>query len=1539
MNQSLPGLFYSAGLDVANFENDILQIESNIDHLGLTATDVFNRKIAQSLAKSIDPSITKRDLDVLVANMSKFGADVEKEFKKAFGAVGAKEAFLPFESELKRINRQAVESLYFKAGIDTSKLSKNVDVVLADIHKLGETGKKVFLQDLGRSLARSIDPNSTKADVRAIEAQLKGLSKTAHTEFSKTFSKQSAQSIFSPFEKEANTFAGRLKKTLVGSFSIESLALGGAAALGVGQLIDVFGRGISASQKFATEFEYAVARVRSIAGKDFSEFQITKDLERIAKQVPQDLITLSNGLFNLITNGIRNVSDATKVLEIAAKTATASGTQADVISRGITKTINAFNFSIDQAQRISDNFFKTVDYGSLTMESYVNAIGDVAPEAAMAGVSLEQLSASMAFLSKTLTADEAATALRSLLLQIQAPGPKAQALAKSLGIDLSKAGLEAAGSLSAFVKQIEQATNGSAKLLFGISGNRRAFRALARMAGETSDTYQTLANEQITLNKISGRSLEAFGEMEKTYQVQSKLLKDSLAVAFKDVGEFVNRVTLPAIIKLNEILSDQLPLEKTIQNLEKIKYSADSISQLQDVLKAQQARKNVEELKDEINDLIATLEQPITTGAGSVFDLFFNAVYGKDLGKKYGSEFAKNIDTAEGLAKAYEELDKQLKLYEEINVRISKKESGGLNDEEYRNLLITRDAFEERITILSKIANYGEELKKQHINESQAITDLARKRAGLLTISEEEALVTQKKAKLENELAQSAEDRKTSLEEFKADLAKSVEDAEKLNRALNNDVELANATNAIAKQATIVRQQAEDKKTMYQLELSKIDEISAKIKKQRDDNIASFTKAFNYNTSEVEKSKATQATKDQELAAEKEIFDVRIRDANALFEEQTKLLAKEKEQTLQNLQLIQFREYQSLDKIFGKKSALAANYAKELSGQVILPALESKGAFELDESGLWNEVTRTFTKLNNEVEFGWDETAQLFALGLHESLSESETGMDKILALVDSRLVSLGRSITSFTDGLSSADPIGIIGSWAQLPGLLFGAKSALDSLFGIKDSEQKKLENERKIAEAEAKAAEKAREFEQSLNELSSTLDDRTISDLNSQYGDLENQIKNITGLSEIWTNDQLSAYKKLIYDISDVDRRIDSLLRSERLSFEQEKELYDLQAQYNSLLLEQQELLDKGLKNLSASEIESLNSLTAQADILQEKLNSLAPDTHNFTKALDKLQFQWEYLDISDPVKKFEMLREELGKLGFTLPESINDLKDWTDDIFRAVSEKSGSELRDYLLSTVGSLEADEIEDFILKLKEFTDGVAEQTGKLVDVYDELFSNLQLEFDLFDIDDPLKKLEKIREDLQDQFGALIPVLSNDIDAFIREGFRAVQGGASAVQDLLENLNLEELTADQFKDLLKTLESLADEAYGKVEAIDSATSGIEDIGASLTRSITYEQGNQWLNEATNSRMLLAEINEQINEIRNFISSGGFGALDSTVLNSDLLSNLLNSQQTSSNKYFFIVEGDSVREVDSSQLDQIEYGLATRAEEVVRSRGL
>ena len=319
----------------------------------------------------------------------------------------------------------------------------------------------------------------------------------------------------------------QFKKALAGS--VISLTALGAAALAVG---------VKAT-KMAAKFELGMKEISTLlnttAKKTLPGFE--KGIKEMSVAFGEPLETLQRGLYDIVSAGI-DAGDALAVLEVASKAAKGGLTNVAVTADALTTIINSYKLEAKDAADVSDLLFTVVKRGKTTMDQLAPSVGMVASLSATAGLSLDEMGAALATMTRAgLKTDIAVTSLKSIMTAFLKPTAEAVDVAAQLGFELNSTTLKTIG-LEGVTKLLKKGTQEQTAAIFS---NVRALTGMSAILQNTTGFQRDLAE----MSTRSGAATDAFNEIMSTTDAELKRVSAAFNVLWVEVGKDL----LPAVIK------------------------------------------------------------------------------------------------------------------------------------------------------------------------------------------------------------------------------------------------------------------------------------------------------------------------------------------------------------------------------------------------------------------------------------------------------------------------------------------------------------------------------------------------------------------------------------------------------------------------------------------------------------------------------------------------------------------------------------------------------------------------------------------------------------------------------------------------------------------------------------------------------------------------------------------------------------------------------------------------------------------------------
>jgi len=318
-----------------------------------------------------------------------------------------------------------------------------------------------------------------------------------------------------------------------------------AAGAGLMKMAALTAVPLAIGAKAFMDFERQMAQVSTMLDdpqrhmKDFKA-----GIRRMAVEFGESTDALAGGLYDILSATIEPAK-ALDVLAASVKAAKAGLTDTATATDAIVTILNSYNLSADKAADVSDWLFAVVKKGRTDFAKLAPTIGMVASTASVAGVSLEELGAMIAVLTRNgVQTDNAITAINRTIATFLKPTDDAAAYARRLGFELSSATLKAEGIEGVFRRIANLPPDAVARLFPNIRALRGVLPALKKM-DEFSGDVQLMADR-------AGKTEEAYRKMANTLSHQWQKMKQAAVIAFGHIGEAMREHLAAAAEKITD---------------------------------------------------------------------------------------------------------------------------------------------------------------------------------------------------------------------------------------------------------------------------------------------------------------------------------------------------------------------------------------------------------------------------------------------------------------------------------------------------------------------------------------------------------------------------------------------------------------------------------------------------------------------------------------------------------------------------------------------------------------------------------------------------------------------------------------------------------------------------------------------------------------------------------------------------------------------------------------------------------------------------
>jgi TP901 family phage tail tape measure protein len=324
--------------------------------------------------------------------------------------------------------------------------------------------------------------------------------------------------------------------------------IGGKLSLSV--TAPILAMGAVAANEFAT-VEKGLREINSLFGLTGEEAEknfgmLTKVAEEASKELGILQSDVVPAMYNAISAGVPK-ENIFEFIKVAGNAAIGGVTDLNTSVDGLTSIINAFGLSMNQAEEVADSMFAAVQGGKTTFSELSDSIFNIAPAAAAAGVSFNEVNAAIAALTAGGTPTAVATTqIRAALTGLQRPSKELDAIFQKLGFQTAQVAIEKKG-LGFALDAVKKASKGNNGELQTLLGSTEAVAAANVLAGTGAAKFTAELDRQAN---SAGAAAGAAAEINKSFGRELERTK----VSASNLGVSIGGILAPALSKLNSII-------------------------------------------------------------------------------------------------------------------------------------------------------------------------------------------------------------------------------------------------------------------------------------------------------------------------------------------------------------------------------------------------------------------------------------------------------------------------------------------------------------------------------------------------------------------------------------------------------------------------------------------------------------------------------------------------------------------------------------------------------------------------------------------------------------------------------------------------------------------------------------------------------------------------------------------------------------------------------------------------------------------------
>ena len=290
----------------------------------------------------------------------------------------------------------------------------------------------------------------------------------------------------------------------------------------------------TAGAKLNSDFTVGLAKVSTLV--DTNVVNMTKmrsELVALSNETGVSVTERTEGTYQAISASV-DASKAINFMRVSALGAKAGFTDMTTATDALTTIINAYGMETERASDMMDRLIITQNLGKTTVDEIGKSIGQVIPTAASAGMSIDELLASVASLTASGTQTSAAmTGMKAALSNIIKPTADAAKVAQSLGLEFTQAHLAQVGWVQ-FLDEVKIATGGNIETIGKLFGSTEALNTVLSLTGNGANKFKESLDG---MANSTGATNDAIGKLDATPAAQLEKAVNQLKNAAMELAQ------------------------------------------------------------------------------------------------------------------------------------------------------------------------------------------------------------------------------------------------------------------------------------------------------------------------------------------------------------------------------------------------------------------------------------------------------------------------------------------------------------------------------------------------------------------------------------------------------------------------------------------------------------------------------------------------------------------------------------------------------------------------------------------------------------------------------------------------------------------------------------------------------------------------------------------------------------------------------------------------------------------------------------------
>ena len=346
--------------------------------------------------------------------------------------------------------------------------------------------------------------------------------------------------------------------------------------------------------KDAAEFGRELAYINSITLGEYDTANVSKGILGMSS-VLGDSAQIANSFYYAYSSGMRGTEEEMLgFTETMAKLSKVIRADATTTTNAITTIVNSYGLGMGDTQMLADWTTQIIKFGKATGRDLASALGNIVAPAQNAGLTLQELGAGIASLTKVMRTAPAITGYARMIEKLANPTAKVQKEAERYNISLGREAIQSRGFYNV-MKQIHDVAQQNPDVINKIFPDIRGKRAAVQLLTKGwEDFSRQMAN--FAPGGMNGALGEAFGELYKNTSVQVEALAETFKKLRIEIGKAITSIlTLggmltPLLTRFNNMGETSRGVIGSVAGVATIAAAMQSVGFLVQTLKAMKLR-------------------------------------------------------------------------------------------------------------------------------------------------------------------------------------------------------------------------------------------------------------------------------------------------------------------------------------------------------------------------------------------------------------------------------------------------------------------------------------------------------------------------------------------------------------------------------------------------------------------------------------------------------------------------------------------------------------------------------------------------------------------------------------------------------------------------------------------------------------------------------------------------------------------------------------------------------------------------------------